>query len=185
MTQLSSIFIIIIGVIAVCIIITKTRTALRLKAEEKQEVHRISIKPSVSFYLRKYESVSIGNEICIKNTSKGKAVNISIQDFHHPDEKDWCFKFQEINLLDPGEEKVIDFDFFAGVHKASNKIDQLWVFDPDHDHDFAATVDITYCDIKENSYNQTITIGQENKKQSSRKRHLQQIQIAMAQTKRR
>ncbi|MCP3899574.1 MAG: hypothetical protein GY707_07670 [Desulfobacteraceae bacterium] len=185
MTQLSSVFIIIAGVITVGIIITKTRTALRLKAEEKQEAHRISIKPSVSFYLKKHESVSTNNEMCIKNTSKGKAVNISIQDFHHPDEKDWCFKFQKINLLDPEEEKVIDFDFFAGAHKAANKTDQLWVFDPDHDHDFASKVVISYFDIEENAYNQTITIGQENKKQSSRKRHLQQIQIAMAQAKRR
>ncbi|MCP3900100.1 MAG: hypothetical protein GY707_10340 [Desulfobacteraceae bacterium] len=45
MTQLSSVFIIIAGVITVGIIITKTRTALRLKAEEKQEAQRITIKP--------------------------------------------------------------------------------------------------------------------------------------------
>ncbi len=183
MTQLSSILIVFVGLVAIAVIIARIRTVLRLQIEKKKEAHRISIKPSVAFYLKNPESIDYNkNEIYIKNTGQGKAVNISISDFYHPDEKDWHFKFQEINLLDPGDERVVDFDFIVGVHKASNKTDQLWVFDPNHDHDFAAIVVISYCDIEENSYNQTITIGEENKKQSSRKRHLQQIQIAMSQS---
>lgn len=183
MIQLSSILVVIAGLVAVDVTIARIRTALRLRTEKKQEAHRISINPSVTFYLKKPDSIDTNkNEICIKNTGRGKAVNIAINDFYHPDEKDWYFKFQGISLLDPGEEKTVCFDFFVGAHKASNKIDQLWVFDPNHDHDFVAIVVISYCDIEENSYNQTITIGEENKKQSSRKRHLQQIQIAMSQS---
>jgi hypothetical protein len=180
MTQLGLILISIVGAVAIVIIITKIRAALRLRAEKKKEVHRLSIKPSVSFYLKKTESINTINEICIKNTGNGKALNISISDFYNPDEKDWYFKFQEISLLDPGEEKTVDYDFFVGTHKAVNKTDQVWMFDPEHDHDFAAQVIISHWDIEENPYKQTISIGEENK--SSRKRHLQQIQIAMSQS---
>ena len=48
------------------------------------------------------------------------------------------------------------------------------------DHDFAARVVISYCDIEEKAYTQTITIGKENKKRSSRIHHLQLIQEAMS-----
>ncbi len=185
MTLLSSILISIVGAVTAAVIIAKVLSALRLRTEKNKEAHKISIKPSVSFYLKNFESIDTNqDEIYVKNTGQGKAVNISIKDFYHPDEKNWCFKFQRVSLLDPGEEKAVDFDFIVGAHKAANKTDQLWVFDTNHDHDFAAQIAISYCDIEKNVYNKNITIGKENKKQSSRKRRLQQIQIVMSQSQR-
>jgi hypothetical protein len=182
MSKLILILISIFGVIAVAVIISKFRTALKLRTEKNLEARRQSIKPSLSFYLKKPESLNPNKkEICIKNTGLGKAENISINDFYHPEEKDWCFKFQKISQLDPDEEKTVDFDFIVRDYKASNKNDQLWMFDPEHGHDFAARIIISYCDIEKNAYDQTITIGEENKKQNSKKLQLQLIQRDMSQ----
>lgn len=181
MTQLSSILLAIAGAVAAVILITRVRAALKLRVQKKQAARRRSIEPSISFYLKKSESLNLNkNEMCVKNTGCGKAINVSISDFYHPEEKDWHFKFQGISMVDPNEEKAVDFDFIVDTYKASNKTDQLWMFDPEHDHDFAARIDISYCDIDENVFKRTITIGEDNKNQSSRMQRLQLIQKAMS-----
>mgnify|MGYP006995571264 CR=1 FL=1 len=86
-------------------------------------------------------------------------MDISIIDFHHPEEKDWHFKFQNIAKLDPDEEIKVDYEFLVGEQHASNKYDQLWMFDPEHDHDFVAEVVICFSDIEGNSYSQTNLLG--------------------------
>jgi len=87
-------------------------------------------------------------------------LNISIKDFHHPEEKNWIFKFEKIRALDPGDVKAVDFKFIVAAIEASNKFDQLWMFDPVHDHDFASEVFLSYCDIDGNRHEKTITIGE-------------------------
>ncbi len=186
MTQLSLILLCIAVVVVTVVIIIRVRAGLKLQAEKKKENHRRAIKPSVDFYLKKPDALSSSkNEICIKNTGHGKAINISISDFYHPEKKDWRFKFNEISQLDPGEEKAVDFIFFVGDYKASNKTDQLWMLDPDHSHDFAARIVISYCDIEKKAYNQTITIGEDKKTQDTKMNRLQLIQKVMAQQKKR
>ncbi len=175
-TKMIQLIIVLTGIacfVAAAVIIAKIQAALKLQKNKKREARKHSIKPSVSFYLKK-------DKIYLKNSGLGRAINISISDFYHPEEKEWRFKFQGINLLDPGEEKAIEFNFLVSTYEASNKTDQLWIFDPDHDHDFAARVIISYCDIDKNSFKQTIIIGEEKKKQNSKIRNLQLIQKAMS-----
>ncbi|MCP3873551.1 MAG: hypothetical protein GY699_10415 [Desulfobacteraceae bacterium] len=169
------------GAVAGTVIIIRLRAALRKRSQKKQKAHRRSIKPSISFYLKKPESmIPNKHEICTKNIGRGAAVDVAIDDFYCPEEKDWHFKFQGISLLDLGEEKVVDFDFYVSTYKAANKTDQLWMFDPDHDHDFAAKIVLSYYDIEKNAYSQTITIGENKRNKSKRLQRLKLIQKAMS-----
>ena len=170
--------------VAVVVIGARVYRVRRARLDAKPKTRRHVNKPSVSFYLKKPgASTPNKKEICLKNTGRGKAIDISIGDFYHPDEKNWRFKFQEISLLDPGEEKAVDFNFFAGAWEASNKTDQLWMFDPDHDHDFAARIVVSYCDVEKNAYEEVITIGEKKKKPHAKIRQLQMIQEAMSREK--
>ena len=171
-----------IVVIAMGAILTiKVRAVFKVNAQEKRKAHQQAIKPSLSFFLKKSESMNADkSEIRILNTGKGPAIDIQIDDVYYPEEKNWFFKFQRIDLLDRGTEKSVEFDFFVGSYKASNKTDQMWMFDPDHDHDFAVQIVLSYYDIERNAYSQTITIG-ENKKNTKKKlQRLQLIQKAIS-----
>ena len=160
MTILSSFIIGIAVVFIAAIIIYKGWAAIKQRARKRKEVHRLSIEPSLSFYVNgSISPTSSETRICIKNIGPGKAMDISIIDFHHPEEKDWHFKFQNIAKLDPDEEIKVDYEFLVGEQHASNKYDQLWMFDPEHDHDFVAEVVICFSDIEGNSYSQTNLLG--------------------------
>lgn len=160
----------------------KIKNAMRQREKKKNADRKLAIQPDISFYLKKsVPPESDPSQLVIKNIGKGKAVNIVIKDFHHPEEKDWCFKFSATDELDPGMEAIIDAQFFVGEYKASNSADQLWMFDPDHDHDFATIIKISYKDIDENVHSQTITIGENKKSQKINK--LKLIKEAMSNPK--
>jgi hypothetical protein len=160
--------------------IKKMQHRRSLLAAEKQHARKQAIQPCLTFYLKKpTPSDSFSPAPCIANTGHGKAVHIAIHDFYSPEEKQWRFTFHKIDTLEPGEEIVVDFDFYAGKFRAANKQEQLWMFDPDHDHDFAAAIMIDYQDIDQNLHTQTIVIGEENKNQTLRKQRLWMIRNAM------
>ncbi len=164
----------ILSVVALIFIIKKVRTKLHIRAAKKRAARKSAIEPSVTFYLKKGEPLNQEDrKICIKNTGQFRAINISIKDFHHPEEKNWVFKFEKIPALDPGEEKTVDFKFIVAEIEASNRFDQLWMFDPAHDHDFAAKVILSYHDIDGNRIEKTITIGKNKKSKISRQKLIQ------------
>lgn len=111
-----------------------------------------AVQPSILFSV---ESKSI----CLENTGKGPALDIQIKDFHHPDETAWYFKFSSVDSLAPGRSVFVDFDFFVDDLKAANKTDLLWMFDPDHDHEFTARIEIEFQDSENRAYIQTHQIG--------------------------
>ena len=155
--------------IVAAIIIKKFWTAIKQRARKKRKVHREQIAPSLSFFAKEPLPNSEEKGAYIKNVGLGRANNIIIEDFHHPKEKDWHFKFQKIAALDPGEEIKVDYDFLVGKQKAFNKYDLLWIFDPEHDHDFIAEIVINFSDIEGNTYNQIIKIGKgENQHENPR-----------------
>jgi len=169
MSSATLIIFIIAGAIALIIFIKKGRTEFIKRAVIKQKVRKLAIEPSLTFYLKSGGSSDKEDRIiCLQNTGRGRALNVTIKDFHHPDEKDWTFKFEKTLTLEPGEETEIDFKFIVGDYKASNKFEQLWMFDPAHDHDFASNIVLSYFDIDGNGYNNTITIGEDKKPKVNR-----------------
>ncbi len=167
--------------IVVGIIFKKTKTAMQQRSEEQRKFRQRSIEPSITFYLEKSDPKRPENgSLHIENTGAGTATGLTIQDFHNPEENQWHFRFKTIGQLEPGEKKTIEFDFYVGEYKAANKTEQLWMFDPDHDHDFAAQIVIDFFDIDGNAYSNTIVIGENDKSQSTRKRRQKQIQAAMS-----
>lgn len=176
MSAAGLIIVAIAGAIALIIIIKKGRTEFIKRAVIKQKARKSAIEPALSFYLKIGDpSNKEEQKICLQNTGCGRALNISIKDFHHPDEKDWTFKFEKPLSLEPGEETEIDFKFIVGDYEASNKFEQLWMFDPAHDHDFASNIILSYFDIDGNRYNQTITIGENKKPKVSRSELIQTV----------
>lgn len=148
----------------------KIKNRLRQRAKKKNAARKLAIQPEILFYLKKSVSTELEtSKLVVKNRGSGKAKNIIVKDFHHPDEKDWCFRFSEINELDPDMEADVDAEFYVGDYKASNTADQLWMFDPDHDHDFAAIIKLSYEDIDNTPYSQTITIGENKQRQKINK----------------
>ncbi len=149
----------ILSIIAV-ILSFKAWVVIKKQTKKRREAYRTSIEPSLSFYIDKNSSFEpVESKIFLKNIGNGKATDIEIKDFHHPKEKAWCFNFQKISSLNTEEEIEIDYTFFVGEQKAFNKHDQLWMFDPDHDHDFVAEIVINFSDIDDNNYRQTNRIG--------------------------
>lgn len=160
MTVLTSLIICIAMVSIAVIVIYKGWAAIQQRAWKQVEVHRLLIEPSLTFYVKELNpSTASEKRVYIKNIGKGKAIDIMINDFYHPKEKDWHFIFQKLALIDPGEEIKIDYNFFVGEQKAFNKYDLLWMFDLEHDHDFVAKVVICFSDIEGNRYSQTNIIG--------------------------
>jgi len=169
MSSAGLIIFVIAAAIALIIIIKKGRTEFIKRAVIKRNARKFAIEPSLTFYLKSGDSSNKEDRrICIQNTGRGRALNVSIKDFHHPDEKDWTFKFEKTLTLEPNEEKKIDFKFIVGDYEASNKFEQLWMFDPAHDHDFASNIVLSCFDIDGNRYNKTITIGENKKPKVSR-----------------
>lgn len=163
-------------IISLSFIIKRARTKLEFLASQKRDARKSSIKPDLAFYLKISGSQNYEDSmLLIRNTGRGRAIDISIDDFHHPQEKDWRFKFREISTLDRDSEISVDFNFFAGIYKASNKFEQLWMFDPDHDHDFASTITLSYFDIDKNRYEKTITIGEDKAPKKSRSKLIQNM----------
>ncbi len=159
MTLLNLFFSTAITIITV-VVIYKVWTAIKHRTKKQLETHRLSIEPSLSFSVIRYPSAKTEDAtIYIKNIGQGKAVDIVVNDFRHPKEKDWCFKFKKIVSLDPGEEKKVDFDFLVGEQKAFNKHDQLWMFDIGHDHEFVAHVVIYFSDSENYTYSQKNILG--------------------------
>ncbi len=149
----------ILGIIAV-LLSFKAWAAIKKQIKKQKETHRLSIEPSISFYIEgEPPSEPAKYNIFLKNIGNGIASNIEIKDFHHPKEKAWCFNFQKIPSLKPDEKTKLDYTFYVGEQKAFNKHDQLWMFDPDHDHDFIAEIVINFSDIDGNNYRQTNHIG--------------------------
>ncbi len=158
MSILSSLIIGVVITLFAVFFFYKAWMALKRQARRKIEQHRLSIEPSLSFSIK--EKGSSKPDVCVKNIGKGTALKVEIQDFHHPLEKNWHFKFQKIERLDSGQEAIVEFDFLVCDQKANNKTDLLWMFDPDHDHDFVAKLVLCFSDIEENSYRQTNRIGE-------------------------
>lgn len=168
-------------IIASVMIFKKRQAVLKRKAREKHDAHLSAIKPNLSFYLGITEtSGSKPNCLCVENIGRGDACGIAIHDFYHPDEKEWRFTFKGIDRLAPGETAIVDFSFLVGEIAADNILDQLWMFDPDHDHDFAARIVIDFFDAEQNPYSQTFVIGEAKKKKQTRKHQLQIIRQAMS-----
>lgn len=181
MSLFSTLIICTILAFAGLIILKKMQIKKAAYATEQKRIRKQSIKPSLSICLKKQTCASPGHStLCIENNGLGRAADIIIHDFYNPEEKDWHFKFNEMGQLDPGEEKTVDFDFYAGGYRAANKHEQLWMFDPDHEHDFAAHIKIDYRDIDGHDYTQTIIIGRENENQTLRKKRLWMIRNAMS-----
>ncbi len=181
MNLLSIIILSVALAIVIGIIFTKLKTTIRQRTQRKQELRRQAIKPQVTLYLEKDDSQETEKAILfMESTGVETAMGISIHDFHNPEENQWHFRFKKTDQLEPGEKKAIEFDFYVGEYKAANKTEQLWMFDPDHDHDFAAQILIDFFDIDGNAYSNTIVIGENDKNQSARKRRQQVIQAAMS-----
>lgn len=176
MSSAGLIIFVIVGAIALIIIIKKGRAEFIKRAVIKRKTRKLAIEPSLIFYLKSGDSSNKQDRrICLQNTGRGRAFNVSIKDFHHPDEKDWTFKFEKTLTLEPSEETEIDFKFIVGDYKTSNKFEQLWMFDPAHDHDFASNIVLSYFDIDGNRYNKTITIGENKKPKVSRSKLIQTV----------
>lgn len=168
-------------IIAGLIIYQKIKFKLKLKAKQKQKARIAAIKPEILFYLKEQNTQGKGSvEIALKNSGFGPALDIEIEDFHHPEEKDWHFKFQNIDRLDPGQESSVEFEFYVGEYKAANKTEQLWMFDPDHDHDFAARLTVSFTDMDHHHYKTVIIIGEDKKDSSKKVGRYQLIQDIMA-----
>ncbi len=164
---MSTLLYILIGIVLTVlalIILFKCYVTIKRFNKKRAETHRLSIQPSLSFYISKNESDPC---LVLKNTGLGKAINIHMNDFFHPKEKAWQFIFQDIDSLDPDKEKKIEYTFFVGEQKAFNKSDLLWMFDPEHDHDFTAEINIQFSDIEKNTYRQKIAIGKDGHKPGS------------------
>ncbi len=161
MKILAIISVAIAGSVFFLIVLFKLRNTIKVWQKKRADAHRKSIAPSLSFYT---EATTLSDmnktAIKLKNVGIGTALNIRIDDFHHPKERDWLFKFNDIVSLEPDKNAIVDFDFFVGKHEAFNKYDMIWMFDPDHADDFIARMEISYEDIEENRYQQTISIGE-------------------------
>jgi len=154
---------IIFGILAAfaCIfLVYKLWSFIKRRVKEKQQAHRLSIQPILKFYANQSTMMMPGESgAYLANIGNGTAMDITIKDFHHPKEKDWHFIFQKFDSLEPGQDLPVNFDFLVADKKASNKNDMLWMFDPEHDHDFMAQVMISFVDVEGNRYRQTNQMG--------------------------
>lgn len=154
---------IILGFTGFCLavfVFFRVKRFLRDLSRKKAEARRTAILPFLEFSLTSFDKQGESkNGLSLKNSGSGRAMDIQIKDFHHPDETAWHFQFEVGETLEPGHELPVNFEFYVGDQKASNKADLLWMFDSEHDHDFIAEIDIRFVDIDQYRYRQITRIG--------------------------
>jgi hypothetical protein len=95
----------------------------------------------------------------VTNIGPGIAINVSIKNIYFPNEKQTYFCFNPIDMIAPGEEVLVSFEYYLDGKKEDQNF-HLWQLQRGNSS-YVAEIIFEFHDIEGNKYKQINRIGQD------------------------
>ncbi|WP_022669467.1 hypothetical protein [Desulfospira joergensenii] len=130
------------------------------QTDELIKQRKLSVMPSLLFTASQFTAIADEETgVYLKNIGKGSAMNITIENFYHPECGDLYYEFQPVDLIHSGETVNVEYKHWKKHEERLDRGLMLWMFDKNHNSQFIAEIKINFMDIEGNKYQQTNRVG--------------------------